>query len=105
MRPMPLLFAATATPQQTAAPLVASPHILAEQAVWEKSKGQWSKMPSSTGRVCVHRTQDEGRSCRKKTDYQGEYFATSGTCSSITLLVGCNDILHADGKQVTLCLQ
>ena len=62
-------------------------------------------MPNSSGHVCVHTTRDSGKSCRKKGECQGECLATSGTCSPIIPLVGCNDILQADGSQVTLCLQ
>lgn len=101
--PRPVLTAATAS-QQTVAP-VAPPPISPEQALCEKSRGQWSEMPSSSGHVCVHRTRDAGKSCRKKGDCQGECLAKSGTCSPIRPLVGCNDILQADGSEVTLCLQ
>ena len=105
-RPRPAgLIAQTpvAVPPKPPAPVVAP--ISPDQAKCERSKGQWSEMPNSSGHLCVHQTRDSGKSCRKKGDCQGECLATSGTCSPIIPLVGCNEILQADGSQVTLCLQ
>lgn len=89
------------TPDPQAAPKPVSP----EQAICEKAGGQWAEMPTSTGRICLRRTKDAGKVCHGKRDCQGECLARSGTCSPITPLVGCNDILQADGTEVTLCLQ
>lgn len=97
--------AATDTPAQTPAPQAAPKPIPPEQALCEKAGGQWAEMPGSSGRICVHRTRDAGKACHSKRDCQGECLARSGTCSPITPLVGCNDILQADGTEVTLCLQ
>lgn len=76
-----------------------------EQALCEKTKGQWSAITGSTGHFCVHPTRDPGKSCHRKGDCQGECLAQSGTCSPIMPLMGCNAILQADGTEVTLCLQ
>lgn len=93
------------TPTQTPAPEAAPKPVPPEQALCEKAGGQWAEMPGSSGRICVHRTRDGGKACRSKRDCQGECLARSGSCSPITPLVGCNDILQADGTEVTLCLQ
>ncbi len=82
-----------------------APPVPPEQALCEKSKGQWSAMAGSSGHVCVHTTRDSGKSCHRKGDCQGECLAQSGTCSPIMPLMGCNAILQPDGTEVTLCLQ
>ena len=106
-RPRPVGLKTVAVPA-TPAPKPSVPFVnpvSPEQVSCEKTRGQWSEMPNSSGHVCVHTTRDSGKSCRKKGECQGECLATSGTCSPIIPLVGCNDILQADGSQVTLCLQ
>ncbi len=81
------------------------PPVPPEQALCEKSGGQWSSVDATSGHVCVHRTRDSAKACHRKTDCQGECLATSGTCAPITPLMGCNDILQANGVRMTLCLQ
>ncbi len=91
-----------------AAPVAATepaPTVSPEQALCEKSKGQWSALADSSGHVCVHTTRDSGKSCHRKGDCQGQCLAQSGTCSPIMPLMGCNAVLQADGSEVTLCLQ
>lgn len=83
----------------------APPPISPEQALCQKTGGDWSPMGQSSGHLCVHRTRDSGKACSRKSDCQGECLAQSGTCSPITPLVGCNDVLQANGSRVTLCLQ
>ncbi|MGV8987912.1 MAG: hypothetical protein ACOH2H_16690 [Cypionkella sp.] len=103
-RPKPSLAKLSpALPETTA--LAPAPQIPPEQALCEKSGGEWSALGASSGRICVHRTRDAGKSCHRKSDCQGECLAQSGTCSPITPLMGCNDILQANGTRVTLCLQ
>jgi hypothetical protein len=92
-------------PTQTPDPQAAAKPVPPEQALCEKAGGQWAEMPASSGRICLHRTRDAGKVCHRKRDCQGECLARSGTCSPITPLVGCNDVLQADGTEVTLCLQ
>lgn len=101
-RPADIAAPMPSTPEAAAEPALA---VSPEQALCEKSKGQWSVMADSTGHVCVHTTRDSGKSCHRKGDCQGECLAQSGTCSPIMPLMGCNAILQADGTEVTLCLQ
>ena len=108
-RPVPRPAAATDTPAsdptavETAPPT--PPRVSPEQALCEKSGGQWAELASSSGRVCVHRMPDSGKSCRTKSDCQGECLARSNTCAPLAPLMGCNDILQPNGTEVTLCLQ
>ena len=83
----------------------APPMISAAQAQCLASKGQWTPLEGSSGHICLHVTRDPGKSCRRKSDCQGECLAQSRSCSPITPLMGCNAILQADGTEVTLCLQ
>lgn len=84
---------------------VPAPVVSPEQAICQKSGGEWSEMAGSTGHVCAHRLRDGGKSCRKKGDCLGECLARSNTCAPIAPLMGCNDILQVNGTEVTLCLQ
>lgn len=70
----------------------------------EKARGTWRDAAGSGVKSCVFVTRDGGKSCRKETDCDGACLARSGTCSPIKPLFGCNDILQADGRQVTLCI-
>ncbi|MDZ7908966.1 MAG: hypothetical protein U5N10_12580 [Gemmobacter sp.] len=75
-----------------------------EQVACERRGGSWSPVPGSSARSCVNRTRDAGRSCQKRSDCEGECLARSRSCAPIRPLFGCNDILQADGRQVTLCI-
>ena len=92
-------------PQETPvpnAPIVPKPP---EQLVCEKSGGTWAAVGNSNANFCEHRTRDGGKQCTRKTQCEGDCLARSGTCSPITPLFGCNAVLEADGRRVTLCLQ
>lgn len=69
-----------------------------------KSGGLWSKAGEGSAQACVKRTKDAGKRCTKQTQCEGLCLARSGTCAPITPMFGCNDILQADGRMVTLCL-
>lgn len=75
-----------------------------EQIACERRSGTWAKVGKSSGRSCVQRTRDAGQQCRRETDCEGRCLARSGTCAPLKPLFGCNDILQADGRQVTLCI-
>ncbi|MFN7052270.1 MAG: hypothetical protein ACK4NH_09160 [Gemmobacter sp.] len=87
-------------------PVPAVPAVLKteEQVACERRGGSWSPVPGSSARSCVNRTRDAGRSCQKRSDCEGECLARSRSCAPIRPLFGCNDILQADGRQVTLCI-
>ncbi len=81
-----------------AAPL--SPAALACQ----KRGGRYIKTGSGDLRACVKVTGDGGKACKRETDCTGSCLARSGTCAPVAPLFGCNEILQADGRRVTLCL-
>lgn len=92
------------TPQASVPEEASAPPISPEQALCEKSKGMWAASDAG-GNVCVHKTRDGGKVCHRKSDCQGECLARSNTCAPIMPLMGCNDVLQANGSEVTLCLQ
>ena len=73
-------------------------------AACKKKGGRYIKTGSGDLRACVKVTGDGGKSCRRETDCTGSCLARSGTCAPVTPLFGCNEILQADGRRVTLCL-
>ncbi len=94
--------AATETPPAEAAP---PPALLSPAALACKKKGgRYIKTGSGDLRACVKVTGEEGKRCTRETDCSGSCLARSGTCSPVTPLFGCNEILQADGRRVTLCL-
>ena len=92
-------------PQQTAAPVVPEVPKLPEQLACEKSRGTWATVGQSGPGFCQRRTRDGGKQCSLKTQCEGECLARSGTCSPITPLFGCNEVLDKDGRMMTNCLQ
>ncbi len=83
-----------AADQLAAAAPAPAPPVSPEQALCEKSRGEWAEITGSTGHVCAHRMRDAGKACHKKTDCQGECLARSNTFAPIDPLMGCNDILQ-----------
>ena len=75
-----------------------------EHARCLKSGGVWATAGKSGTKACVKRTRDAGRACTKETQCEGYCLARSQTCAPITPMFGCNDILQADGREVTLCI-
>ena len=70
----------------------------------QRKGGRYIKTGSGDLRACVKVTGEEGKRCARETDCSGSCLARSGTCSPVTPLFGCNEILQADGRRVTLCL-
>ncbi|TXI00683.1 MAG: hypothetical protein E6Q73_08335 [Pseudorhodobacter sp.] len=75
-----------------------------EQARCLKKGGVWATAGKSGAKACVKRTKDAGKSCTKQTQCEGFCLARSRSCAPITPMFGCTDILQADGREVTLCL-
>jgi hypothetical protein len=98
-------LAALAEPE-TPPPAPAEPEApkTAAQVLCEKSKGQWVAAGDSGAFYCASLTRDGGKQCRRQTQCQGQCLARSGTCSPITPLYGCNDVLDMDARMVTLCI-
>ncbi len=54
---------------------------------------------------CQHQTGDAGKACERASDCEGACLARSRSCSPLTPLAGCNEILTDRGQTVTECLQ
>lgn len=75
-----------------------------EELACVKKGGQWAVAGKAGGMSCVRRMRDAGKSCRKKSDCEGDCLARSNTCAPIAPLFGCNEILQDNGAMVTLCI-
>ena len=75
-----------------------------EALACQKSRGSWLPAGRGGAMVCTHFTADAGKSCRKASDCEGYCLARSNTCAPITPMLGCTEILQADGAKVTLCI-
>jgi hypothetical protein len=91
---------AATSPAEAEVPAPLSP---AAQACQRKG-GRYVKTGSGDLRACVKETGDGGKQCSRETDCVGSCLARSGTCAPVAPLFGCNEILQADGRRVTLCL-
>lgn len=69
-----------------------------------KQGGLWAAAGKTGAKTCVKRTKDAGKFCTKETQCEGYCLARSHSCAPIKPMFGCNDILQADGREVTLCL-
>ena len=94
--------AATETPPAAAAPPPAP--LSASALACQKKGGRYIKTGSGDLRACVKVTGEEGKRCTRETDCIGSCLARSETCAPVKPLFGCNEILQADGRRVTLCL-
>lgn len=81
-------------------PVVKSP----AQIACEKQGGRLVRVGTGLAMACQRVMRDAGKSCRRKSDCEGECLARSGTCAPLAPLFGCNDVLQDDGRQVSLCI-
>ena len=95
---------AEATAEPAAPPAEKAPPKSPEQLLCEAGGGLWSDAGGKGIKTCVQRTRDAGKSCKRESDCEGLCLARSRSCAPIKPLFGCNDILQADGRQVTLCI-
>lgn len=94
----------TAKPEAAPPEAEAAPPKTAPQLACEAGGGLWSEAGKKGVKTCVQRTRDAGKSCKREGDCEGYCLARSRSCAPVTPLFGCNDILQADGGQVTLCI-
>lgn len=85
---------------EPAPPVVKSP----AQIACEKLGGRLVRVGTGLAMACQRVMRDAGKSCRRKSDCEGECLARSSTCAPLSPLFGCNDVLQDDGRQVTLCI-
>lgn len=102
----PLAEEPVATPAPTVPPAAEEPaRVLGpEELACLKTGGQWTTAGKAGGMSCVRMMRDAGKTCRKKSDCEGDCLARSNTCSPIAPLFGCNEILQDNGAMVTLCI-
>lgn len=96
--------AAQAEPVKQAAPVPPPEPKSPEEIKCLKAGNAWASAGKSGAKACVKRTRDAGKACTKQTQCEGYCLARSRTCAPITPMFGCNDILQADGREATLCL-
>lgn len=75
-----------------------------QQLACERRSGRYVAAGASGARACVSPTRDAGKRCSREGDCDGVCLARSQSCAPIKPLFGCNDILQADGRRVTLCV-
>jgi predicted small lipoprotein YifL len=95
---------ASSTPEIQAAPAAVVKVKTPAHLVCEKKGGRWSMAGSAMASFCQTPTKDGGKSCTGETDCAGHCLARSATCAPFTPLFGCNDILTAEGRLITQCL-
>ena len=74
-----------------------------EELACVKKGGRWSVAGKAGAMSCVQMMRDAGKSCRKKSDCEGDCLARSNSCAPVAPLFGCNQILQDNGAMVTLC--
>ena len=74
------------------------------QIACERRGGRWATAGKAGSKACVNPTRDGGQQCTRETDCDGLCLARSGSCAPVKPMFGCNDILQADGRRVTLCI-
>ena len=67
--------------------------------------GTMSPGPAGIGQLCVMPTRDAGRPCTRAGDCTGYCLARSQTCAPVTPLLGCHEVLMADGRRMTQCIE
>ena len=90
---------------EAAAPPPPEPVKSPSQIACEKKGGRFATAGNSTTFVCVRETRDGGKACSRETDCEGLCLARSRSCSPITPVLGCQDILTQDGLRVTQCVE
>jgi len=53
--------------------------------------------------ACISRTGDSNKSCTASTQCEGACLARSRSCSPVTPLLGCHEILTNNGSRATIC--
>lgn len=77
---------------------------LRQQQACEKSGGRWGEGQTPGFYLCYRTTRDAGKSCKRKSDCQGQCLAPSQSCAPFTPLLGCYDVLNSAGIRESACL-
>ena len=70
----------------------------------ERRGGRWSVAGGGSAAFCQMPTRDAGKSCRSASDCTGYCLEKSRTCSPVTPMLGCHDILNETGRMLTQCI-
>lgn len=97
--------AEAASPAPPAEPAAVAAPLTPEARACQRRGGTLTRVGRSGLTACVTPTRDSGKQCRRATDCEGECLARSGSCAPVTPLFGCNEVLQADGRRFTQCLQ
>jgi hypothetical protein len=104
-QPTPKPAASAAPPETTSAPPEVPSLPISPQALDCAARGgTWGRVGDTIAYSCFRPTRDAGKSCRRQTDCETECLARSRSCAPITPMIGCNPVLQADGREVTLCI-
>nr|WP_321508414.1 hypothetical protein [uncultured Celeribacter sp.] len=77
----------------------------AQRRACEAKGGEFRAAGMAGLMTCFTTPPDAGKSCRKSSDCSSNTcLARSGTCAPISPLFGCNDLLDAEGRRGTLCV-
>ena len=74
------------------------------QTTCERRGGRYAQAGNSGAKTCITSTRDGGKQCSRQGDCDGMCLARSNSCAPVAPLFGCNEILQADGRRVTLCI-
>ena len=102
--PPAAVAAAVEAAAAAAAPPPPAPLKSPEERACEKTGGRFAPSGTSGALSCVRQTRDGGKRCSRARDCEGLCLARSMTCSPITPVFGCQDILQQDGLRVTECV-
>ncbi|MCA0045143.1 hypothetical protein [Celeribacter litoreus] len=76
-----------------------------QRAACEARGGRWGTGGVAGFMTCIETPRDAGKSCERSTDCSTNMcLARSKSCSPISPLFGCNEVLDAAGRRVTLCV-
>lgn len=99
--PAPEVDTPAAAPAEAAPP---PPPLSPEALACQRRGGSYLAAREGGARTCVRPTGEGTKRCTRESDCKGQCLARSGTCAPVTPLLGCNDILQANGQRATLCV-
>ena len=97
--PPPEPAVATSTERNDWEPPRTAAHVACELA-----GGSFVAAGRGRGKTCQYPTKDGGKQCSASNQCEGVCLARSRTCAPVNPLLGCNEVLQADGRSTRLCL-
>lgn len=71
--------------------------VVTARAACEARGGEWRNAGISGLMTCFTTPRDAGKTCERSSDCETECLARSRSCSPVSPLLGCNDVLDASG--------